>query len=62
MSDDEQATEILSEESQPQEESNYSDVDSSAGGTDDNLRNFGGAIAVCALLTLFLGTILEQWV
>jgi len=61
MSDDEQPAEILSEESQPQEESNYSDVDSSAGGTDDNLRNFGGAIAVCALLALFGGQTFVWW-
>ena len=61
MSDDEQATEILSEESQPQEESNYSDVDSSAGGTDDSLRNFGGVIAVCALLALFGGQTFVWW-
>ena len=61
MSDDEQTTENLSEESQPQEESNYSDVDSSAGGTDDNLRNFGGAIAVCALLALFGGQTFVWW-
>ena len=62
MSDDpEETTETPSEESQPQEESNYSDVDSSAGGTDDNLRNFGGVIAVCALLALFGGQTFVWW-
>ena len=35
----EQTTETLGEESQTQEEANYSDVDSSGGGTDGNLRN-----------------------
>ena len=57
----EQNTETLSEESQTQEESNYSDVGSSGGGTDENLRNFGGAIAVCALLPLFGGTTFAIW-
>ena len=62
MSDDaEQNTETLGEESQTQEESNYSDVDSNGGGTDDNLRNFGGAIAVCGLLILFGGTTFAIW-
>ena len=62
MSDDaEQTTETLGEESQTQEESNYSDVDSNGGGTDDNLRNFGGAIAVCGLLILFGGTTFAIW-
>ena len=62
MSDDaEQNTETLGEESQTQEESNYSDVDSNGGGTDDNLRNFGGVIAVCALLALFGGQTFVWW-
>ena len=61
MSDDEQTTETIGEESQTQEESNYSDVDSNGGGTDDNLRNFGGAIAVCGLLILFGGTTFAIW-
>ena len=43
------------------ENSNYSDVDPGGGGTDDNLRNFGGAIAVCALLALFGGQTFAWW-
>ena len=43
------------------ENSNYSDVDPGGGGTDDNLRNFGGAIAVCALLAPFGGQTFAWW-
>lgn len=43
------------------EESNYSDVDPGGGGSDDTLRNFGGAIAVCALLALFGGQTFAWW-
>ena len=43
------------------ENTNYSDVDPGGGGTDDNLRNFGGAIAVCALLALFGGQTFVWW-
>jgi hypothetical protein len=43
------------------EESNYSSVDPGGGGSDDNLRNFGGAIAVCALLALFGGSTFAWW-
>ena len=43
------------------EESNYSDVDPGGGGSDDTLRNFGGAIAVCALLALFGGSTFTWW-
>tara|TARA_B100000953_G_scaffold284086_1_gene263587 strand:- start:209 stop:919 length:711 start_codon:yes stop_codon:yes gene_type:complete len=68
MSDDSnQAIETISEttdstmENQVTESSNYSDVDPGAGETDDSLRNFGGAIAVCALLALFGGQTFAWW-